>query len=281
MTTWMNRRRTALAVVVGVATAGSLGAWWIDRQWNDDSLARVRAAGVLRVGYALEAPYAFVLRDGTVTGESIEVAQAVARGLALGIDCIATEFGRLIPELVRGRFDLIAAGMFVTDERRRRVRFTRPTLIVRAGWLTRAGGPRAPSSYREAGHAGTLRIAVVDDSVEHQVLRETRPPGIALLVVPDAQAGRAAVSRGEADALALSWPTVSRYARESGGTLVAAVVGDAGVPPARVALALRRDDRTLAEAVDGVLAGYIGSAAHVAMLTHLGLQRGDAPQAAR
>jgi len=152
------RRRAALAAAV--VAAGSGGVWaWLHGDADDGSLARARKAGELRVGYAVEAPYALVLPDGSVSGESPEVARAVATRLGLRTNWIKTPFERLLPELQARRFDLIAAGLFVNAQRAERVRFSRPTLRVRAGWLTLAGNPKGLASYEQLARQPDVRVA--------------------------------------------------------------------------------------------------------------------------
>lgn len=273
------RRRVALGAAGLVALSGGLWAW-LRPAATDDSLARVRAAGVLRVGYAVEAPYALIDAGGKVSGESPEVARAVAARLGLGTQWIKTPFERLLPELESRRFDLIAAGLFVNPERHARVRFTRPTLHVRSAWLTASGNPKGLSSYEALPGLAGVRVAALLGSVEHAALQALPlPPGM-LVAVPDAHSGLAAVGSGAADALALSLPTVRQMAAESQGRLVALPATGAGLHEHHVALAVHREDTTLQAALDQQLAGYLGSAEHVAMLQRFGLGAQDLPPAA-
>jgi polar amino acid transport system substrate-binding protein len=172
----------------------------------------VRQAGVLRVGHAVEAPYADLEADGRVSGESPENARRIAARAGLPhIEWVQVEFDQLIEGLQAGRFDLVAAGLFITPERSRQLLFSEPSLCVRPGWLLREDAPPGlDGSYAEALQQPGLRIAVLRGSAEAAVLA-----GYAgLREVPDARAGRLAVLRGAADALALSLPTVRALARQ-------------------------------------------------------------------
>lgn len=267
-------RRAAVAAVLTAAG----GAWWWHGPTRDDgSLKRVQSAGELRVGYAVEAPYALLLPDGGVSGESIEVARVVAARLGLRTLWVKTRFERLLPELEARRFDLVAAGLFVNAERATRVRFTRDTLRVRAGWLTRAGNPKGLTSYDELVRQPGVRVAVLAGSVEDAALAALPLGEGRRLSVPDAQSGLAAVLSGAADALALSLPTVRQMAAASQGRLASQAVQGAALRDNRVALALHRKDATLHGAVDAALAGYVGSAAHRAMLERFGFTVDDLP----
>lgn len=254
------------------------GLWfWLGRQRDDGSLQRVRAAGEIRVGYAVEAPYALLQADGGVTGESPEVARAAATRLALRTAWVKTPFERLLPELQARRFDLVAAGLFVNPERATQVRFTRDTLRVRAGWLVRAGNPKAITSYEQLLQQPGVRVAALAGSVELAALDALPLPPSRRVLVPDAQSGLAAVSSGVADALALSLPTVRQMAQASQGRLEALPAQGATLRDNRVALAVHRDDAALQAAIDAALANYIGGAEHRAMLQRFDFTADDLP----
>ncbi|MCO5977329.1 transporter substrate-binding domain-containing protein [Ideonella oryzae] len=257
-----------------LATGGAV-AWW-EYLGQDDSLARVRQAGVLRVGYALEAPYALLDPLGQPTGESPEVARAVARHLGLRTAWILTSFDHLIPDLLADRFDLIAAGMFITPERSSLLRFSRPTLRVRPGWLT-LSSRSLTLDYSAVQPSASFRIAVLQGSAEETLFRQRRVPEAGLLSVADARSGQTAVLLGQASALALSLPTVRAMALSSEGRLAARPAMGPGTPTEQVALALRRTDTALADAIDQALAGYLGSPAHLDLLARFGLGPEDLP----
>lgn len=268
------RRRWAAFFAFAIAAA-ALGAW---KFLGDRSLARVQAAGVLRVGYAVEAPYALVRADGGVSGEAPEVAAEVARSLGVRVAWVQTDFERLIPELEHDRFDVIAAGLFITPERAQRVRFSVPTLQVRAGWLVAAGNPKGLTDYRAAAAVSGLRVGVLKGSVEQGALRALGLADDRLLELRDAGSALAAVEQGIVDAIALSLPTVRRMAAGSAGRLVALPADGGDTRSAsRTALAMRLGDRSLQQAVDQALIAYLGSRRHLEMLVRFNLSGGDLP----
>ncbi len=194
-------------VVLGLALAAGaalLAAYLL----RDRSLERVLEAGVLRVGYAMEAPYSFLTPEGEVTGQSPELVRLIAARLGIPqVGWRLTEFGALLGELLDGRFDLVAAGMFITPERAKRVRFSEPVFHVRQGLLVGPGNPLGLHSYQGAVDEGG-RVAVLTGSVEESLLRRMGLAPPLLIPVPDAQTGRSAVENGLADALALSSPSI-------------------------------------------------------------------------
>lgn len=265
----------ALAGVAGVVALAGLAGWRFGPGRGDGSLERVRQAGRLRVGYAVEAPYAMLAADGSVTGESPETARRIAQRLGLPpIEWVQVAFAELMPSLDERRFDLIAAGLFVTGARARQLRFSHPTVRVLPGLLAPRDNPKQLGGYRALAGRGDVRVAVVAGSVEQQRLQALGLATTALLVVPDLQAGRAAVATGVADALALSLPTVRGAAAAAPERLVA--LADTSATGAReidfVAFAFHRDDAALQQAWNAAQAGWIGSAEHARTVAPFGFQ---------
>lgn len=268
----------ALALIVAVAAV-----WLLLNVSRDDSLTRLRDAGTIRIGYAVEAPYAFVTQDGTVTGESPEIAKRIVK--AIGIDQITwrqAEFGSLIAELEAGRIDVVAAGMFVTPERKMQVAFSTPTFQVRPGLLVPAGNPLRLHSYKElATHEVT--VAVLNGSVEESTLRRLGVPAERLLAVPDTRTGIAAVTSGLAAGMAISSPT-ARWIAKHGKEQV-----EAAEPPAQMdrdslglgAFAFRKEDRELLAAWNRALDGYIGTKEHLGMVSRFGFTTAELPPTAK
>lgn len=237
----------------------------------DQSLDRVRQAGVLRVGYSVEPPFAVVGPDGAVSGQSVECAVELARALGVRVEWVQTELDRQIPDLLSGRFDVIAAGLFVSPERAQKVQFSVSTLRVRPAWLTRAGSAAPTLQALRNG----WRLAVVRGSAAE---RHLAAQGLSaqLHLVPDVRTGLAGVSSGIYDALALPLP--------AGRTLVDRRPGDLAVWPAddgrpvhQVALAFRPQDRALSAAADTALAAWLPSPAYRERLARYGLSPEDLP----
>ena len=88
------------------------------------TLETVRQNSSIRIGYANETPFAYTETDGRVTGESPEIAKAIFAKMGIKqVDGVLTEWGSLIPGLRAGRFDVIAAGMYITPARCKQVLF--------------------------------------------------------------------------------------------------------------------------------------------------------------
>lgn len=243
----------------------------------DDSLSRLQEAGVIRIGYAVEAPYAFLATDGRVTGEAPEIALRMARRLGIPkVEWRQCEFDDLIEKLRAGKIDVIAAGMFATPERARRVAFSRPTCQVGEGLVVAKGNPHHLHAYQDLAADGALRVAVLDGSTEEEILRPLGVKAEQCVSVPDALAGVAAVEDGLADALALSAPTVRWLTRPEARRRCEAArpfrqppAGEHGAMGAP-AFAFRLGDRRLREAWDEALAGWLGSREHRELASRFG-----------
>lgn len=250
---------------------------------EDGALERIRSTGIVRIGYAVEPPYAMISADGRITGESPELARLVAARMGIRrIEWIQTSFDALIADLQEDRFDLIAAGMFITPERRKAVLFSDPTLRVMPGLLVRAGTPAMPRSYDAIIARPALRIAALAGSVEEQQLRAGGLPADRLLSVPDAVAGRAAVESGAVDALALSLPTIRTMAQARPDTLEALPLeySPSGAGTAsifHVAFAFSPRHGELRRAWNAAQAGVRGTPAHLQAIAPFGFDAASLP----
>lgn len=239
--------------------------------------------GTIRVGYALEPPYADRTPEGTVTGEAPEVARAaLARAGITRVRWVLGDFNALIPDLLAGQIDMIAAGMFVTPERAARVTFSLPTSAVGQGLLVRRGNPRDLHDYASLAERSEVTLAVLDGAVEHRQLLLLGMPAERLFLVPDVHAGMTAVRKGRVDGLALSGPTVVLLARQHPDELEAAqpftqpiIEGKSVV--GLCAFAFRKEDAPLADRVNEQLRAFIGTPEHLALVQPFGFDATSLP----
>ncbi|MHB1167790.1 MAG: transporter substrate-binding domain-containing protein [Longimicrobiales bacterium] len=253
---------------------------------EDGSLLRAQREG-LRVGFAIEAPFAFVDSAGHARGEGPVVLRHVAH--ETGIDSVQwfpLEFTSLIPALEDGRIDVVASGLFVTEQRARTVRFSHPKACLAPALVMRASDARGA----HPNDCDTCTIAVIHGSIEQLALQNAVAARTAeaeqdervreqvageatanLLVAPDLATAVAALKSGQAGAFAISEPT-ARVLVERDETLML----QESLPDALrsaggcAAFAFRTSDESLAAAFDSVLRQFIGSEAHRAALNEFG-----------
>jgi polar amino acid transport system substrate-binding protein len=265
------------AVAAVIATAVYLSALPVS------TLDRARESGTIRIGYVSEAPFSFRTAAGEVTGESPEIAQVIVQRLGIPrVEWVHAEFRSLIPELLAGRFDIIAAGMFVTPVRKRMIRFSTPTYAAHAAFLVRQGDEGRIGGYEKLRDAGG-RVALLAGAYEQRLATAAGIPPDRILVVADATTGMEAVRSGSADAFAITAITARRLASSRRGRSLAAVVLPdsmiAGVPAiGRGAFGFRPSDRALREAFDAELLRFLGSPEHHAIGRRFGLAPEELPR---
>ncbi|WP_211166136.1 ectoine/hydroxyectoine ABC transporter substrate-binding protein EhuB [Azoarcus sp. TTM-91] len=263
----------ALAVLLATAAALLAQAGLAE----PDALQRWRAGEALRVGYALEPPFAYLDASGRVTGEAPEVWRAVAEELGGGpLIWEHAEFGSLIHELEAGRIDVIASGLFVTPERATRVAFSRPTAHVCPALLVQAGNPLKLAGYADVAANPRARLLVVAGAVEGEQARRAGVPEARLLAFPDADSAVVALQQHAAEAFALSAVSLRRALASAGDHGLELVVSSreaAGLP----AFAFRPDDLSLRAAADSALAGFLGSERHATLIARFGFSQAELP----
>ncbi len=137
-----------------------------------DTLDKIKESGSVRIGYANETPFAYTALDGSVTGESPEIVRKVFERMGIEkIEPVLTEWGSLIPGLRAGRFDLIAAGMYITPERCKQVIFTDPQYQLPDTLLVRAGNPKNLHSYEDIAKSGA-KLAIMAGTVNLAYARD-------------------------------------------------------------------------------------------------------------
>lgn len=247
---------------------------------GEDTLTRYQHGLPLRVGYALEAPFVMLDADGNVTGEASAVLRHVLRTLELErVVWLHGDFGSLIRELESGRIDIIAAGMFVTAERRERVLFSRPTAFIRPGLLVRRDNPLNLHSLTDFSSQPGARLAVIDGSIEQLQADAAGVPERQVKSFPDEVSAVAAISAGQADGLLLSAVSLRYLIDRNSAEAFELVAAQTEQTPGAPAFAFRRQDSRLQEQVDQVLASFIGSAEHLQLVEKFGFVANDLPRA--
>ena len=283
-----------------IALAVAAGGWWLlfggasrtaDQQparepagesaranLDAGTLQTIRATGRVRIGYANEAPYAYLDQEiGAVTGEAPVIARELLRELgANAIEPVLTEFGSLIPGLQAGRFDLIAAGMYITPERCQQIRFSSPTYAIGEAFVVRAGNPKGLHSYTDVAEHDHATLGVVAGTIERSYARATGIPDPRVIVFPDAPSAVAGVAAGRVDAFAGTSLTVDDLLSKSAGAQLERAepfedpVIDGRPTRGYGAFGFRRSDRAFADAFDAELERFLGTDRHLELVAPFG-----------
>jgi polar amino acid transport system substrate-binding protein len=184
---------------------------------NEDTLDRARRLGMIRIGYANEAPYGYLnTATGEITGEAPEVAREVLRRMGIPrFEPIVTEFGSLIPGLKASRFDVIAAGMYITPSRCREIAFSNPTYVIGESFIVRKGNPLSLHSFEDVARHPTARIGFVGGTVEHGYARAVGISEDRIMLFPDNISSLTAVRTGRIDVAAATRLTVHDLLRKA------------------------------------------------------------------
>jgi len=94
------------------------------------TLARIKAAGVLRVGTTGDyTPFSLKRPDGSYEGADIEMAHDLAERLGVRIDFVPTVWVELLDDFLADRFDIAMGGVTVTPARADKACFSIPTFV--------------------------------------------------------------------------------------------------------------------------------------------------------
>lgn len=251
---------------------------------RDVSLSKIQKTKTIKIGYAIEAPYAFLKANNEIGGQSPDIAKYVAQKLGIEkIEWKQTEFSMLFSDLQQGRIDVVAAGTFITPERAEIVNFSEPIFHVKQGLLVLKGNPLKLNSYKNFVEMPEVKIAVISGSVEQEFLQRAGVSDKQIISVPDALTGRVAVEAGNADCLALSSPTVNWMAIKDqlGKTETVQISAQIEDSPPRLlgygAFAFRKKDVALLNEWNAVLKQFVGTEEHKKIVAEYGFTDSELP----
>lgn len=240
------------------------------------TLDKVKDSSSVRIGYANETPFAYTALDGSVTGESPEIVKKIFERIGVEkINPVLTEWGSLIPGLRASRFDLIAAGMYITPERCKQVLFTDPHYQLPDTLLVKTGNPKGLHSYEDIAKSGA-KVAIMSGTVNLGYARSAGITDDQILQVPDTTAQLQAVRAGRADAAVGTQLTMKGLADKGGDSVEA--IAEFKDDPAHTgygALAFRPEDKELRDAVNAQLKEWIGSEEHLATVGPFGFDQSN------
>lgn len=230
----------------------------------------------MKFAYLIEPPFNYVGNDGRVTGCDVELARFVF--CALGIvdfEPVETEFARLLPGVGDGRWRM-TTGLFGTQERRKMAQFSRPIWALPDGLLVKKGNPRGLTGYKAVATRPDARLDVVRDQFQHRSAVGFGVASDRISIFETYAEAAAAVCDGRVDPYASVGCAHSGYiAQNPGLALELVVVPNAEKPAAFGAFAFGREDTALRDAVNDVLGGFLGTAAHRKMVGRFGFSSKD------
>lgn len=169
-----------------------------------NTLERLREQGFVAVALANEVPFGFVDDTGEPAGQSPAVAQAVFEELGIPeIQASATSWDGLIPGLKANRYDVIAAGVFITPDRCEEVAFSEPTATAPEAFLVAQGNPENIEHFETFVDNPDLTLAVLNGSVEQTYAEYFGVPEGQMELIPDQTTGFELLESGRVDAVSM------------------------------------------------------------------------------
>lgn len=131
----------------------------------------------ITLGVADEAPFGQLdPATGEPTGQAPLVAMEVLRRLGITeVDAQVVDFGALIDGLNADRFDIIAAGMFITEERVQQAAFTDPDYCIGNAFAVPEGNPDELTDIPSVVDSGAT-VGVLSGAVEEGYLVDSGVP---------------------------------------------------------------------------------------------------------
>ena len=255
---------TALCLIFATAAPAASSA---------NTLEEAKASKSIRIGYANEAPYSFMSINGVLNGEAPIVAKAVLARMGITeVEGVLTEFGALIPGLQAKRFDIIAAGMYITPARCKQILFSEPSYGIGQSLLVKKGNPKQLADYASIKADKGLKLAVLAGAVETGYATGAGVDRSQLLILPDQSSLAKSVQSGRADAAAASAVAINAIAAKAADIEATKPFGKVSGKSVKGhgGFGFRKEDREFQAEFNKHLQAYIGSAEHLRAVTPLG-----------
>lgn len=141
-------------------------------------------------------PFNFLDANGRLTGFNVDLARAICAELAIRCTIQAREWNELVDRIVDGTADAAIAGIAISPENRERLDFSDVYLRSPARFIVR-NADRALDPTPESLRGKTLAVV---SRTAHEAYLAALFPEVRRQAYPDADAARAAVKDGKADA---------------------------------------------------------------------------------
>lgn len=180
-------------------------------------LERARSEGI-RIGFANERPYGFENEQGEPDGEAPAVAREVLDRMGITeLQSVVVDFQALINGLRAGRYDMIAAGMFITEERASQALFTDPDYCGTTAFAVPQGNPAGLTDFESVAANDDVTLGVLGGAVEVDYAEAAGVPGNRLSRFDTTADMVDALTAGRIDAFALTAITVREQTTELEG----------------------------------------------------------------
>src|SRR6516165_2917434 len=120
-----------------------------DGSAEEGGLAKIKAAGVLRVGIAVDPPYTFQEANGDWKSFNPELVKKLGEYLRVKIDFVPASWTTIVAGLQTNKYDVIGASINATPERQKVIDFTTPYSYTGTSFLIRKDNPKNLESMED------------------------------------------------------------------------------------------------------------------------------------
>ncbi len=203
-------------------------------------MAFAESHGVVRLGTeGAYPPYNFINDAGEVAGFERELGDELCVRAELTCEWVTNEWDSIIPNLVSGNYDVIIAGMSITDERKEVISFTQDYYPPTDSAYVAASADVDVLTGTVSAQTATIQAGYVAES------------GAALLEFATPDETIAAVRNGESDAVFADYDYLLPVVEASGGELM--FVGDRVPLGGGVGMGLRQSDAEMLAKFDAAI----------------------------
>ena len=205
-------------------------------------------------------PFTFIDQNNRFQGFEIDVANALCAQMKVKCAFVNQEWSDMVPALLANRFDAILASLSITEERKKKVDFTRPYYQSPGSFATRKAANLRDTN--PAAMKGRLLGAQEGTIHANYLQRIYAPAGAKVKLYASQQEAQLELARGRLDAMLADKIGLFEWIgkTEQGGccTLTGEDLSDKTYVGEGVGIAVRKEDRDLKErfnlAIDTILA---------------------------
>ena len=144
----MKKIAVLLAAMMAVITFSS------GNVFATDTLAEIQKRGVLRIGMEPGyMPFELTNTKGEIIGFDVDMGKRMAKAMGVKLELVSTAWDGIIPALLTGKFDLIASGMTLTQQRNLTVNFATPYILIGQSILLKKELADTVKSYKDLNDA--------------------------------------------------------------------------------------------------------------------------------
>ena len=226
------------------------------------SVSAASAQDVVRIGTeGAYPPWNYTEANGELAGFEIDLANAMCEKMGATCEFVAQDWDGIIPALLNGRYDVIMAGMSITDERRERISFSAGYATEPAYFIAGDSSPLQQTETVDDIKAAISGMVVgVQTATIHQNFIDQELGDLVELRLYDTQENMELdLASGRIDAALANYPAWTAFMEKGDGSKFdifgPALSGtDYPVFGEGVGAGLRKDDTELLERIDAALA---------------------------